>query len=294
MFVKDPDVLDPDHLPARLRLVEIERLHPCRKDKSRKAQADMMAVTGLLAMNTFKGGKTPEGTIDEIEGIYNNLLFYDEHTFGAAESIWDPTCWNSQIQFQSKGAFSWTAQRDARLLMETAAGYLQSYVNHGDVPTITLFNPLAWQRDSYAEVYIDEVVVPRNHDFKICDEEGNEVLHQYLRSRNEGSYYALYAKDVPALGYRNFWSASEPGAAANNNINDMIFFNGDQGYYWTSSPAIDKDNTGKKGAYAINFRGDESYEDYGPLEGVKYTPRVVNDLKLQQSYALPIRPVREF
>ena len=171
---------------------------------ARQAHADIIAAEGLLSMAELCGSDIPQETENVISDVNDNLILYDEHTFGAAESIWDPTCWNSQIQFQSKGAFSWTAQRDARLLMETAAGYLQSYVNHGDVPTITLFNPLAWQRDSYAEVYIDEVVVPRNHDFKICDEEGNEVLHQYLRSRNEGSYYALYAKDVPALGYRTY------------------------------------------------------------------------------------------
>ncbi len=101
------------------------------------------------------------------------------------------------------------------------------------------------------------------------------------------------AIQFPGLGYRNFWSASEPGAAVNNNINDLIMFNGSQGMYWTSSPAINQDEDGEKGAYAINFRGEDSIDDYGEKKGVKYTPRVIKDLKLQQSYALPIRPVRE-
>lgn len=98
---------------------------------------------------------------------------------------------------------------------------------------------------------------------------------------------------LPGLGCRNFWSGTEPGAAANNNINDQILFNGDQGMYWTSSPAINQNEDGEKGAYAVNFRDAETYDYYGEKEGYKYTPRVVNNLKLQPSYALPIRPVRE-
>lgn len=97
----------------------------------------------------------------------------------------------------------------------------------------------------------------------------------------------------PMLGYRNFWSGSEPGAAATNNINDQIMFNGAQGMYWTASPAINEDEDGEKGAYAVNFRGEDSYDYYGLDKGYVYTPRVINDLKLQASYALPIRPVRE-
>ncbi len=96
----------------------------------------------------------------------------------------------------------------------------------------------------------------------------------------------------PALGCRNFWGASEPGAAVTNNINEMIYYNGEQGFYWTSSPSINQDEDGEKGAYAVNFRGNESWDEIGK-EGVKYHPRVTNDLKLQPSYALPIRPVRE-
>ena len=99
----------------------------------------------------------------------------------------------------------------------------------------------------------------------------------------------------PSLGMRNFWSGAVPGEDATNDINDQIMFVGDQGLYWTASPAIESDD--RVGAYAINFRGDVTYDqvynDEGYVEKNVYTPRVINNLKLQQSYALPIRPVRE-
>lgn len=97
----------------------------------------------------------------------------------------------------------------------------------------------------------------------------------------------------PGLGMRNFWSGTEPGADLTNDINEQIFFVGAQGLYWTSSPAINEEEDTEVGAYAINFRGDSTYDYYGPKEGVRFTPRVINNLKLQQSFALPIKPVRE-
>lgn len=49
------------------------------------------------------------GTHEELRRIHENLLFYDEHTFGAAESIWNPGCENSQVQWAEKGSYVWEA-----------------------------------------------------------------------------------------------------------------------------------------------------------------------------------------
>ncbi len=132
--------------------------------------------------------------------------------------------------------------------------------------------------------------VPSARAMSAINDESTFLSFVHATGKNTNSGKTLH---FPALGYRGFWSASEPGAAVNNNINDLIMFNGDQGLYWTSSPAINQKEDGEKGAYVINFRGTDSYNDYGEKKGVKYTPRVIKDLKLQQSYALPIRPVRE-
>ena len=80
---------------------------------------------------------------------------------------------------------------------------------------------------------------------------------------------------------------------ATNNINEQIMLVGDQGLYWTASPAINTGEEYEVGAYAINFRGAPTVDKTDNNGHVQYNPRVMNDLKLQQSYALPVRPVRE-
>ena len=131
--------------------------------------------------------------------------------------------------------------------------------------------------------------VPSARDFSNITDKNTEY----------GSYGSTYVSTdsvngimFPGLGLRNFWDGVEPGAEATNNINEQIFFVGDQGLYWTASPAVNKDDDTETGAYAINLRSDESYDKYGN-DDVRYTPRVINNLKLQQSYALPVRPVME-
>lgn len=131
--------------------------------------------------------------------------------------------------------------------------------------------------------------VPSQKDMSKLEDATTELKYRGGTEKITSSGKALA---FPGLGMRNFWSGAEPGSAANNNINDQIMLVGAQGLYWTASPAINENEKGEKGAYAVNFRGSETVSNLGE-KGYKYTPRVVNNLKLQTSYALPIRPVRE-
>ncbi len=171
---------------------------------SRSTHADMVTVEGMLSMAVAKGQSLPEHTRDEIIHIHENLLFYDEHTFGAAESLRDPMNENSQVQWAEKGSFVWEALKSAQLMYETSAGLLQDGIKRGKNPTITFFNSMAWTRSELAEVYIDYEVIPRNRSFSIVDEQGNVLEVQALRSRSEGRYYAVYAEDIPAMGYKTY------------------------------------------------------------------------------------------
>lgn len=172
--------------------------------EARKAQADMLSTQGLLSMAALEGMDLPEGINTEIEGIHNNLLFYDEHTFGAAESISDPSCWQSHLQWGCKGSYAWTAQKRAQMLYETAGGLLQSFIHRDEVPTITFFNPLTWERDAYCDIYIDYEIIPNGVNYAIVDENGQEVMAQPYSSRSEGRYFRVFVKDLPSLGYRTY------------------------------------------------------------------------------------------
>lgn len=180
---------------------------------SRKTQSDMITVEGMLSMAALEGDDYVSSTRDELRRIHENLLFYDEHTFGAAESIRDPHCENSQVQWAEKGSYVWEALKSTQMMYETAIGRLQGNLYRSSRPVITFFNPAGWTRSALATVYIDFEIIPQDRAFRITDEDGKELDVQPLRSRREGRYYAIWAENIPALGYKTYEIILEDGNA---------------------------------------------------------------------------------
>jgi hypothetical protein len=195
---------------------------------ARLTHADMVTIQGLLAMAVAKGQSLPPHTFDAIRHIHENLLFYDEHTYGAAESIHDPLCENSQTQWAEKGSYAWEALKNAQIMYETSAGLLQGFIPRGSNPTVAFFNTLNHPRSGLVELYIDYEIIPAGHAFHIVDERGGELRKQFIRSRNEGAYYAIYADSIPPMGYRAYniiASDNAPDPLPNTVIDDYIVEN---------------------------------------------------------------------
>ena len=172
--------------------------------EARRTQADMLSNQALLSMAEMLGSRLPKGVTAQIEEVHNNLLFYDEHTFGYRKAISDPSCYQTELQWACKGSYAWTAQKRAKMLYETAGGLLQTHIHRCTEPTITFFNPLAWQRDAYCDVYADYELLPKDSCCRIVDDKGNEASVQVLSSLREGAYYRMYVKNLPSLGYRTY------------------------------------------------------------------------------------------
>lgn len=168
----------------------------------------------MLSMAQMEGTGQSGGTHEELRRIHENLLFYDEHTFGAAESIWNPGCENSQVQWAEKGSYVWEALKSTQLLYEDAIGRLQGTLYRSTHPTLTFFNPLGWERSELTTVYIDFELIPADREFRIVDAAGKALRVQPIRSRREGRYYAIWAEGIPAMGYKTFEIVLGDGKAA--------------------------------------------------------------------------------
>ena len=171
---------------------------------ARRTHADMITVQGLLSMAVLKEKTLPPHVPDKIRHIHENLLFYDEHTYGAAESISDPNCENSQVQWAEKASYAWEALKNAQIMYETSAGLLQNDIRRGEYPTVTFYNTLNWARSGMVELYIDYEIIPNNRSFKMVDETGKELKTQPLRSIREGTYFMVYAENIPPMGYKTY------------------------------------------------------------------------------------------
>ena len=169
----------------------------------RKTQNLKQVDEGLFAMVAMKGGELNPGLQAEIDHIAENAIFYDEHTFGADESISHPYSENTARQWLQKGAYAWEAVKMQTLLHEEALARYQPYLKKSDFPAIHVINSLGWKRSGTVSLFVDFEVLPVDKRVKIIDlSTGLEVPAQLIRKRAEGAYWEMDVMDIPALGVK--------------------------------------------------------------------------------------------
>ncbi|MEI2726158.1 MAG: glycoside hydrolase family 38 C-terminal domain-containing protein [Verrucomicrobiota bacterium] len=168
---------------------------------SRETETAMQVNQGLLAMASILGAQVSSNTMQRAATIQDNLLFYQEHTYGAAESITDALAENTQVQWGEKASYAWTAVMNSAQLREEAFGLLQDFLPRADVPTLAVCNTLSWPRSGLVRVFIDHEMLPPDRAFRILDG-AQPVAAQAMERRSEGTYWALWVRDVPPLGYK--------------------------------------------------------------------------------------------
>lgn len=181
---------------------------------ARETETMMQVNHALLTMARLAGANVRHDVLDRSAAIQDDLLFYHEHTYGAAESISDPLAENAQVQWGEKASYVWSAVKDANLLREEALGLLQDHLPRTAAPSLAIFNTLNWPRSGLVRVFIDHQILPPDREFKILDGDAT-VPAQAMERRAEGTYWALWVSDVPALGYKTLRleATSEPRTA---------------------------------------------------------------------------------
>ncbi len=177
---------------------------------ARTTQSQLIAANGSLALAAAAGADIKPVVQTNIQSAQEAVLYYDEHTFGASESITDPDCENSMVQWQQKAAFAWRAVKETGIAVEQALGFLQTYLPRDKVPTLAVINTLNWPRSGVTKVFIDRDVIPPDQPMQFISA-GHEVAPAHIiGSRAEGSYWLIWAKDIPAMGYKSYRIEKKP------------------------------------------------------------------------------------
>ncbi|MDR2764732.1 MAG: glycosyl hydrolase family 38, partial [Tannerella sp.] len=172
---------------------------------SRLAHSDIIANQTALSMAKMLGAELPRDITGKINAVNEALLFYDEHTFGYHASISDPFGKYTMEQRSLKMSYAWEAYRRSRPICETALGLLQMYIPRAETPSIAVFNPHNRAHDGLAKAYIDHEILPRNRKVEIVDETGRPIPAQAVESHSDGTYWAFWVSNLPALGYRQYF-----------------------------------------------------------------------------------------
>lgn len=171
---------------------------------SRITHSDVIADQAGLSFAAMLGDKLPISTATQVDEINKALLFYDEHTFGFSESVRNPYGLETWEQRSLKQSYAWEAYRRSGQLGEMTMGLLQLYIPKIETPSVAVFNTLNWSYSGIAKVYIDHQILPPDKAFEITDNQGNVIPAQAGERRSDGTYWSLFVKNVPALGYAQY------------------------------------------------------------------------------------------
>jgi len=173
--------------------------------QSRATHAGMRTTQALLAMALLNGQALPAGVMDRVAAVQEGLLFYDEHTFGAANSISEPSSESTVVQWDQKAAYVWEAVKQAGMLREEAFDLLRPAFPKMDGPMLVAVNPLNWERTGPTRVTFDRRAWPPDRAARFVDvRTGEQAPAQKVSTGHMAAEWIVWTKDVPALGYRSY------------------------------------------------------------------------------------------
>ncbi|MHB8524072.1 MAG: glycoside hydrolase family 38 N-terminal domain-containing protein [Limisphaerales bacterium] len=150
---------------------------------------------------------------EDFWSAWRNVMFYDEHTWGAHNSVSQPDREFVTRQWEIKESYAKRANLDARNLLARAFNRLcQEIAVDGD--TVFAFNWQNWPRTAPIEVEIDQ------SRYLVDLATGKPVPLDVILEKDGWRRVRLLAKDVPPMGYRGYAlrSLNPPATKPNEKI----------------------------------------------------------------------------
>jgi hypothetical protein len=162
-----------------------------RESEQRALAAEIFSTVGGIVNPAFR--TEPE----TLKRLWNNMVLYAEHTWGADRSVSDPHSQETVDQLAVKEAFATDARRDVNYVLRRSLAGLGDSI-YEPKGTLLVFNPLSWQRSSLVEMDLDkgreivDLITHRTADYEVLS-----TGEAYRRVR-------FLAQDVPAVGYKAY------------------------------------------------------------------------------------------
>ena len=162
---------------------------------NRRTHQDIIAAEAAWALAKASDAtmRTPQARLDR---AWENMLLYDEHTWGSQYSIKEPSSDPVQRQWAIKAGFANDASAQAKKLLAHGLARLTSRIN---VPagSVVVFNPSGRERTGVVHVDLARDERIQLHGKPVPQQ---VVSHDVVRLQT----VVFLAEDVPAGGYRTY------------------------------------------------------------------------------------------
>ena len=134
---------------------------------------------------------------EALKRLWNYMVLYDEHTWGADRSVSDPKSQEAVNQLAVKEAFASDAKRDVDYVLRRGLAALADYI-YDPKGTLLVFNPLSWQRSGMVEIDLDKGLEP-------IDLTAHRTIPYEVLSTGQSYHHVRFlAQDVPSVGYKAY------------------------------------------------------------------------------------------
>jgi hypothetical protein len=165
--------------------------------------ANRNSATRLIQAETLWSLLSPgRYPADRFAEAWRQVVLFDEHTWGASDSVSDPDGENARFQWAYKKAFAAEADRLSRELLTEALTQSSRAAPASSPTAVDVVNPCSWPRT-------DIVILPSPMSAAgdaVKDAGGNPVASQRLSTGE----LAFRAADIPGLSARRFFIESGP------------------------------------------------------------------------------------
>ena len=145
---------------------------------------------------------------EEIRNGYAQTMLFDEHTWGAHNSISEPEDESVRAQWTEKSAYAYRAREIARTIRNRSLSVLTHRITTGDGWPLVVFNPLSWSRTDAVRIVLPQGLAETAGRFRLIDNRtGAEIPFQIADKK----VLIFRAEDVPSIGYAVFTAV--PGEA---------------------------------------------------------------------------------
>lgn len=250
---------------------------PRETKMSKKMQRETFNTETLnTQISNWTGIKEPvESFIDK---AVENMILYDEHTFGIAMTHGDQQNWSygddfrvnksldnyayAEASWQEKANRIQTAERVISPVLHHELKLLASSVSAGG-KRIVVYNSLPWTRDGRVKFFTG--VYQKNFQISaVKDSETGEIIRVY----NDDNLVSFDVKNIPSMGYKTFIPLLEPVTAdktaslfideKNNKIENSYFSLAINSVTGALSSVYDKKNRKEM----VDPTGDEGFGQY--------------------------------
>lgn len=143
---------------------------------------------------------------EELSRLWNNIVLFNEHTWGGDRSVADPKSQEATAQLAVKEAFANAAKAGVDQVLRRGMASLANSI-YDPEGTLLVFNPLSWKRSSLVETDLEK-------GRELIDLTTRQsVPFEVLSTSNSYWHIRYLAHDVPSVGYKAYRMKSAKAAA---------------------------------------------------------------------------------